>query len=362
MDNFFLAFYFLQIFVLSLGALRGKFFKKSKNVKISVLVPAKDEEENIKECLLALKNQNFSTENYEILFLNDQSTDKTLEIVEEIFPEFENLAIFNVEKSENKNLQGKAGAIDFGIKKAKNDIVLICDADCRPNSHWLEEITGNFVDEVGVVSGFTLLDERMNKSGTMGAIQSMDWLILQGVGCGFAGINHPVSCIGSNMAFRKSAYFDVGGYANLPFSVTEDLLLYKTIAQKTKWKFRYLLTENGINFSLPVKKIKTYYEQRKRWLFGSLGLSNLGKFIVIYSIFAHIYFLATNLSGIFALGMINFLFFLFFIFSLKQKRLIKYFPIYALYFLITLIGFPFVYFFDNKVSWKNRSYSRKDLK
>ena len=120
-------------------------------------------------------------------------------------------------------------------------------------------------------------------------MQNLDWIMLQGFASGSVGINKPISCIGSNFAFRKSAYYDVGGYESLPFSITEDLLLYKTISLKTKSKFVYPLNAQAqlmlVNQWIAFKSL---YQQRKRWAIGSLGIGGFGLFVMLLNSAAHL--------------------------------------------------------------------------
>ena len=331
---------------------------------ISVLIPAKNEEENIKSCLEALHVQDYPEENVEFLILNDVSTDSTQTIAEFYQNKSSKFKAIFLEES-NSLVSGKARVIDEGILLATHDIIVICDADCQPNKEWLKTIAGSFSKNVGVESGFTLMKPSKKSYTNFEAVQAMDWMILQGVASGSVGINKPISCIGSNFAFRKSAYNAVGGYKKLPFSITEDLLLYKSISDQTNWEFKFPFSKDSVNWTSPMPTWSEFYKQRKRWLFGSAGIGGFGAVVLGMNIGVHVFPLSLLLfsdwklcMGIFGLtllidtGFISVL-----VKKLGLKFKLHHYVFYLLYYLLNVVIFPWVFIFDRKVEWKNRVYS-----
>lgn len=354
--------YVLFVLIIFAGSRKQISYKREKTVqKISILIPAKDEEENISACLEALLNQSLSDELFEVIVLNDNSSDKTEEIASTFMNKFSSATLINLSKESDNHLIGKSRAISIGIGNAAHELILICDADCKPNSDWLKTITEAFLPEVGVVSGFTLLET--DSSNSFEVMQNLDWMMLQGMASGAAGISLPISCIGSNFAFRKVAYEEVGGYEKLPFSITEDLLLYKTLSKETSWKFVYPLSEGSINISKPMDSLKSLYEQRKRWAFGSLGIGGFGLFSMLLNGFAHLlpllyFFLYEILTPLYYILFADTFFLFWLLFKLNRMWFSKYLLHYFFYYYFNILIFPIMFLFDRKIVWKDRTYNK----
>ena len=114
-----LLFYLIFIlFFIASSNYKKEYLKKAlfsfKINKISVVIPAKDEEENIEKILDSVLNQNYSKEMYEVIVVNDRSTDRTKEIAERYLFKYKNLKIINVEMP-GEILKGKQNALDIGI-------------------------------------------------------------------------------------------------------------------------------------------------------------------------------------------------------------------------------------------------------
>ena len=137
-----LLFYLIFIlFFIASSNYKIEFLKKAlfsfKLNKISVVIPAKDEEENIEKILDSVLNQNYSKEMYEVIVVNDRSTDRTKEIAERYLFKYKNLKIINVEMP-GEILKGKQNALDIGIKNSTGEIVLLTDADCIVGKNWIK--------------------------------------------------------------------------------------------------------------------------------------------------------------------------------------------------------------------------------
>ena len=146
-------FYYILIF--------GKFgFYKSKkeinqNFPISVIVCAKNEEENVKKFLPLLLNQDYSS--FEIVLIDDASRDETLEVFEEFEKIHKNIKLVKVENNE-AFWGNKKFALTLGIKAAKNEHLLFIDADCYPNSNqWISEMSSHFTKEKTIVLKIKIL-------------------------------------------------------------------------------------------------------------------------------------------------------------------------------------------------------------
>ena len=122
----------------------------------------------------------------------------------------------------------------------------------------------------GVICGHIHHAEIKDK-GLFGRMQEIDWMYFMGLLRSSANFGLNCTAVGNNMAIDKRAYWDVGGYENLDFSVTEDYKLYKEV-RKRGWKTKNILNKNIINESVAIENFKQLMHQRKRWLIGAREL------------------------------------------------------------------------------------------
>ncbi|MCL4519229.1 MAG: glycosyltransferase [Thaumarchaeota archaeon] len=207
--------------------------------KVSVVVAAKDEEKNLPGCLQSLLDLEYPKELLEIIVVNDQSVDSTPEIIDSVAREG-NLFVRRVDASEGGSTRGKANALAQGIDMATGEFIFLTDADCFVPPTWILETLKYFDRDTGIVGGVTLIS---NTARLIYGIQALDWDFLLTVGAGAASIGKPVACLGNNLAFRKKAYDEVGGYRKIRFSVTEDFALFKAVADSRKWKYKCIIKE-----------------------------------------------------------------------------------------------------------------------
>ena len=168
---------------------------------VSVVICAKNEAENLKKNLKVVMIQNYPT--FEVIIVNDQSTDNTVEVIAEYFDRNDNIRLFNIKPGE-KPLPGKKFALKTGIENAQYDIIVVTDADCKPvSAHWLEHLVGNYLSDTDFVLGYapfykapTLLNKIARYENVMTAMQYLS----------FAKVGMPYMGVGRNMSFRKELF------------------------------------------------------------------------------------------------------------------------------------------------------------
>ena len=109
---------------------------------VSVIIACRNEDQNILKLISCLKKQNFDKKKLELIFINDHSEDKTLELLEKSQKNWSYLEVINLKDS----ITGKKNAIREGIKVAAGDIILCTDADCEMGERWIETIIKYFED------------------------------------------------------------------------------------------------------------------------------------------------------------------------------------------------------------------------
>src|SRR5690606_19819671 len=114
-----------------------------------------------------------------------------------------------------------------GVHRARGEIIVTTDADCRVGPHWIESMTASFEPHVKLVSGGVRLGPAISVTAQL---QAAEFASLIGVGASTIGLGHPVMCNGANMAFRRDAFLEVGGYSgNDHIASGDDVFLLQKI-------------------------------------------------------------------------------------------------------------------------------------
>lgn len=192
----------------------GKFsFSKSSpkpknNIPISVIVCAKNEEENIQKYIPLLLKQNYS--NFEIILIDDASRDNTVDIFEEFEKNNTNVKIVKVENNE-AFWGNKKFALTLGIKAATHENLLFIDADCYPETlDWISEMASHFSNQKSIVLGHgafekvegSFLNKIIRFENLLTATQYFAW----------AKLGKPYMGVGRNLAYKKSEFFKTNGF------------------------------------------------------------------------------------------------------------------------------------------------------
>ncbi len=127
-------------------------FPSGNKVPVSVIVCAKNEAVNLQKFIPAILNQNYA--HFELILINDASTDETLEVMEQFQKSDDRVKIVNVQN--NEAFWGKKKyALTLGIKKAKNPYLLFTDADCAPESElWIAKMSSHFQRNKSIILGY----------------------------------------------------------------------------------------------------------------------------------------------------------------------------------------------------------------
>ncbi len=230
---------------------------------ISVLVAARNEEDNIADCLHALLNQDYPSSRMEILVGDDASHDQTASIVGEFAEKNPIIRAIAVPR-DNLHLSGKARVIDYLARQASGEYFLITDADVIPGQEWATSLTSAMQSgDYDLVNGITgVRDSRF---------QDMEWIHAQGMLTALASVWKPVTAIGNNTGISRRAYWSTGGYQQIPFSLTEDLALFRAASAKG-FRLKQLFETEALSMTRAEPTASAYLQQRRRWLSGVLTL------------------------------------------------------------------------------------------
>lgn len=325
---------------------------------ISVVIAARNEEETIRACLETVFRQTYPADRYEVVVIDDHSTDRTSTLCRELGHHHPNFTL--VSAPDHPTLRGKTNALNRGIEQAKGEIILITDADCTVPPTWIESTAERYDARVGIVGGITL----QKADGWFEGMQSLDWAYLLGIASSTVSLRRPLSTIGNNLSFRKSAYLEVGGYEKIPFSVTEDFVLFRAIVRTGRWEYLYPIDPDALVISQPCSSWKELLHQKKRWGKGGLDINLSGFGIMTVGYLTHVVILAMLIWGDFLLAssallikfVVDYMFLHQTLKRLNRTDLLQYFYSFQLYYILYVLLLPFLVFFGGKVLWKGRKY------
>lgn len=248
---------------------RRRWTSMSYQPTVSIVVPARNEEANIERCVRSLMNVKYPAELLEIVVVDDRSKDRTPEILDRLAMEHPSLKVLHRTDAEvDRNLRGKPGALQYGIDQCRGEIILMTDADCVVPEQWVSAMAAPFHEaSVAMVNAMTSVDGPT----VFDRIQDVEWTYTQTMACGGVGNDVPLGCFGNNLAIRSSVFHALGGYLNIPFSVTEDMALQLAV-EKAGHDVRFVIRPETSVVTQPCATFQEYVKQRHRWVRGGTGL------------------------------------------------------------------------------------------
>ncbi len=227
---------------------------------VSVIVCAHDEEENLKELVPLLLQQNHPQ--FEVIVVEDRCNDGTFDYLLQATKEHEQLKMVRVVNKPD-HIHGKKFGLTLGIKAAKYDWVLLTDADCRPASNnWIKQMMEKYNSETKLVLGFSPYSK---STGLLNAFIRFESFLTGIQFVGLALLGKPYMGVGRNLAYHKSLFLENKGF-NSHLSVIggdDDLFVNQHATKKNT------VVQIGAE-SLTVSKPKTtwadFYYQKLRHL------------------------------------------------------------------------------------------------
>ena len=285
---------------------------------VSILIAARNEGTNIEKLLQTIYNQSFDKTNFEVILVDDNSSDDTSEISEHfrvLHPEM-NLKLLKATGS------GKKQAISQALQSAENELIMVTDADCELPPRWIESMVGYFVqNNLKMLLGPVLLSPA---NTLFEKLQVLEHLSLIASTAGSAAIGMPVMCNGANMMYDRQAALDVQKYrTDMKIASGDDMFLMEQfINHYGSDSIKFLLDNEAIVKTKTMPNLKAFFRQRTRWTSKTKAYTNW-KIIATALIV-----LLFNLSIVFffAAGFFMRVFWVFFVLYVIMKTLID-FPI-----------------------------------
>jgi glycosyltransferase involved in cell wall biosynthesis len=258
-------FYTLTLGMIYIGARSVRIAELSQNkmkTRFSILIPFRNEEENLKSLLDSLKGQSYPVHLFELIFINDESTDNSEQIIRSTL--HDSGIQFVIFANERSSASPKKDAITKAVKNAQYEWIMTTDADCSLHTEILtfyDQYIQNknpymIVGSVGIDKG----------KGLEYHFQQYEHLALQTLTAGGFGLKRPFLCNGANLAYKKDLFLELEGYmGNDHISSGDDIFLFEKFRKKYPKKVHYIRSEKAIVRTVPLSSWKALIEQRVRW-------------------------------------------------------------------------------------------------
>lgn len=234
-------------------------------IRFSIVIPARNEEENVGNTLASILNNKYPKELYEIIVVDDFSTDNTAILVQEIQKEFANVQLISLKDHVKDRLNSyKKKAIEIAVSFAKHEWIVTTDADCIVTQTWLQTLNACVLQTNAV---FIAAPVKFTNTGSfLSVFQCLDFISLQAITAASVSAGLLSMCNGANLAYKKEAFYTVDGFKNVDAIASgDDMLLMHKIKNHFPGKLTYAFSKEAIVSTPPMPDLKSFINQRIRW-------------------------------------------------------------------------------------------------
>lgn len=232
----------------------------------SIIIPARNEAANIRDCVLSILTQAYPLSLFEVIVINDYSTDDTANIVQSLQKDHPNLHLINLSDHLTDDVLNayKKKAIETAIASAKGNWIITTDADCVAKPYWLSEYDAFIQQQQPVFVAAPVMF--VNNGSFLSIFQLLDFISLQGITAAAVSAGTHAMCNGANLAYQKKTFYEVGQFKGIDTIASgDDMLLMQKIKQQHPGKLGYLFSKKAIIETQPMPNWKSFLNQRIRW-------------------------------------------------------------------------------------------------
>ncbi|MCH7573786.1 MAG: glycosyltransferase [Candidatus Marinimicrobia bacterium] len=237
---------------------------------VSVIVAARNEEQKLPGLMEALMAQTYPMDRLEVIVVDDGSTDKTGEVLNDYKKQWPQLQSLRVDVTP-RGWSPKKWALSQGVEQANGEIILTTDADCVPGPGWVWELSRPFrASDVAMAFGSAPLINPA--AGWWWKALRLDSNGYDAIIAGWTQQGVALGCLGRNLAFSREAFMKVEGYSGIEHFISgdDDLLMHKMAAAPGYRIVFVTSTRAGVS-SPPPQSFREFILQRLR--FASKGLA-----------------------------------------------------------------------------------------
>jgi cellulose synthase/poly-beta-1,6-N-acetylglucosamine synthase-like glycosyltransferase len=356
----------LLFFIKGWWALKnGQPLQSQFKTTVSVLVPVRNEEQHIANLVQDLIAQNYPIALFNIIIIDDHSTDQTATIVRSFSNSNLRLLQLAIEKPINSY---KKRAIATAIATCDSELILTTDGDCRMGPDWIASIVSMFEQErCQLISSPVAYHQEKSLAEK---IQTVEFELLIAAGAACIQNKFPNTCNGANLAYTRAAYHAVGGFKGIDdlASGDDELLLHKMHKQFPDG-LRFLKEPSAIVYTEAKGTLRSFYQQRKRWASKSVKYADKRMVLLVSIIYffnllifiqAGLLFFTTANLGMFVIligvkmGLDAILIFQSLSFF-KKRRLLLLLPLVEIFYVIYILIIGIIANIGGAYEWKGRT-------
>mgnify|MGYP000061877008 FL=1 len=355
----------ILLFIIGFDKLKPSTKNHDGTTQFSVIIPFRNEGENLPDLLNSIAVIEYNKSLYEIILVDDESTDNSLEIINQFCANNPTIDIKTIKNSRQSN-SPKKDAISTAISNTKYSWIVATDADCLLPKTWFSSFNSSVCENNPnmIVAPVSF----KSNSSFLHQFQLIDFLSMQGATIGGFGIQQPFMANGANLAYKKEVFLQLNGFKDNDFIASgDDVFLLENFVAHNKFKVLFLKDIRALVTTYPAENWNELIQQRKRWAAKATHFkSNFAKAIGIIVLFAN---LGVGLLLIISLYHPIFLTFLLLKFVIDSLVIFKtahlyqnkinllsflktllFYPYFTVYIAITSLLSPFV--------WKDRRFNK----
>ena len=231
---------------------------------VSIVVPARNEEDDIDACLDSLRACDYPEDKLEIIVVDDFSTDGTGERVRRRQPagmpaDEGSVRLVEMAAEQPENGNHKPAAVATGVDAASGDVILTTDADCTVPPTWIRSMARRCTPETPFVAGPVAYE---HNDLFLPRLQALELMGLIGYGAGTLGVGLPTFCNSANVAYRREA---IDALNAAPTGAAQDELLLQHVAYNTERSVNFNPDPDALITTAPAASFTAYLEQQARW-------------------------------------------------------------------------------------------------
>lgn len=348
-------------FAIGITRIKGNIEPTNDFLPISVVVALRNEQNNIDNLLKSLAEQDYPTDKFEIILVNDHSTDRTWAIANDWAERASNVFLYNLPIG----AEGKKPAIAYGVSIAKYDMVTLTDADCVHAKGWLQSISTQFYHKAfDLLIGPVMLAPSTSFFEKM---QALEHASLTASSLGACALQVPFMASSANLSFNKSRLGFNLQLLNPDFASGDDVFLLHSAKRNPDVSIDCAFSHDSLVYTKPTNSLANFLLQRARWASKATGYSDfmaiavslvvlLFNFLLVSMAvlsFWNLMFLGMLATGFLVKSIADlFLFYPFLKRCQKVSLLNVFLPLQLIYPFYTIVAFTLALF--TKVQWKGR--------
>lgn len=261
-------------YILQMGAAAGGFVRilqaasppePDRWPSVSVIVPARNEENDIDACLASLRDCDYPDDKLEIIVVDDFSTDGTVERVRAQqpagvpAPDPGPVRLVEMERAMAQNGNHKPAAVETGIQAADGEVILTTDADCTVPETWIRSMVRRCTPDTPFVAGPVAYE---HNDLFLPRLQALELTGLVAYGAGTLGLRLPTFCNSANVAYRRDV---IESRLDAPNGAAQDELLLQHVAYETDRSVTFNPESDALVTTEPAPSFAAYLQQQARW-------------------------------------------------------------------------------------------------